>query len=332
MVWHSSPRLFFYYNGRWTARPQYTRMNKFYALMMALIVSIVQFEATGGFLSGAHGKLMAGQLVRNLTQKRDELINAPYYPNKFEDVDKLTFEISKARTDYIRLLINFQTKEGMSELSNDVPCYELTIPGKSWSYTSGYNKGVGNRIFQDGIQDLCSGSYSKGLAKILKSAVVIPDSYYWVAIMVEIGLGCDVDHNTAKTIYEYGANYYGSALCKLSINRIHTTGYLTQDYKDQWLTFVKETNKTNLSEHNNATVNLGYPFNMGSIMINNSSPITNNPCTSCGGSGICTSCGGSGYYIVDTGTYTGHDTQAIHDCPSCHGSRRCSICFGSGRR
>lgn len=54
-------------------------------------------------------------------------------------------------------------------------------------------------------------------------------------------------------------------------------------------------------------------------------------CRTCGGSGVCTSCNGRRGYYVDSGTYTGYNTQVWKDCPSCNGTGRCFNCHGKGK-
>lgn len=54
-------------------------------------------------------------------------------------------------------------------------------------------------------------------------------------------------------------------------------------------------------------------------------------CNSCGGTGYCKACSGKGEYWIETGTFTGKDTNKLIKCPVCRGTKHCGVCRGLGR-
>ena len=148
------------------------------------------FKASGGFLSGADSKLMAGQHVRNLEQRRIELLNMPAYPNKVEDCAIIFFQIAEAKACYVRCLINEIAEEDVIGLSGYITSRESNI---TWSYAEAYNKDLGTKLYNSGLEDICYGRYANAFSKLTMAATAVPDAYVWLGVMVELGLGCKVN-------------------------------------------------------------------------------------------------------------------------------------------
>lgn len=139
--------------------------------------------------------------------------------------------------------------------------------------------------------------------------------------MFEVGAGIKANTDLAWELYNY-AKDRGDQAAILCINRINRDGFYEPT----------EANRTRLYRAFGANSN-----NSGGIVVNpnvgSSAGSTGNyrrVCPSCNGGRICSSCGGRGEYWIETGTFTGRDTQKLVTCPVCRGTKHCGTCRGKG--
>lgn len=189
-----------------------------------------------------------------------------------------------------------------------------------------YKLGAAHAAVLLGFQYITSGKYKSALEQFEKAY----EEYNYVpalehiGICYELGIGTNRDTQWADVQYEAGAKA-NNKNCKAALRRIQSNGHWPTSYKT---TYIQKIRAQYGQYHSAPNMSSGYSGTNRS----NSSSSVHTTCRICGGSGVCTSCHGKRGEFVDTGTYTGRDTQSWIDCPSCKGNGKCFNCYGTGRQ
>lgn len=191
--------------------------------------------------------------------------------------------------------------------------------------------------FEDGMQALMNKSYNYALKCLKRSAELGNGSAMaYVGNMYELGLGVEVNTQTARTWYNKGYNINDN-LSTINLNRVKEYGFWESNASNRSTYIQNLKSISDIAKLMSFQIINGMDFGSSSGSSSSSGRRSRSSsgtgqseygyvnCTHCHGSGRCSVCNGQGWVYS---TYT----QNPSSCSSCQGRKKCVFCQGNGKR